>query len=507
MKSALDQTPQEVAGTFRDRYLAIRRFTEELTKALSPEDCVVQSMPDASPAKWHLAHTTWFFETFLLQEFRPNYQPFHPRFSYLFNSYYNAVGRRHPRPERGLLTRPSLAEVIDYRAAVDEAMEAIWELLPIENVRMILETGLHHEQQHQELLLTDIKHLLAQNPLWPALIQSSFPAENDGYVPLEWIEPPAGLIEIGHSGGEFCFDNETPRHRVYLERYELGSRLVTNGEYSEFMEDGGYRRPELWLSDGWDQVQTLGWQAPLYWEADANGWQHFTLAGMQPLAEHEPVCHISYYEADAFARWAGARLPTEAEWEAAAQTLPVAGHFAESRRFHPADLGAVVSEVAENCEAQLQPFDACRQMFGDVWEWTQSPIHGLSGLSASCGSVGRIQREVHVQSNGAAGRFVCDASVPHPRQLSQLLQARSSLAIHRPAAGPRCSLSRIADCGTGATPIISRYSFSFAGGASPKVSNENRSCRCRGANGLSLDDRGRLGGPRRGRNRRLPVSL
>ena len=218
--------------------------------------------------------------------------------------------------------------------------------LPLENLRRILETGLHHEQQHQELLLTDIKHLLAQNPLRPALIQSPLPPTTMAIAPLEWIEPPSGLVEIGHGGRDhsFCFDNETPRHRVHLEPYELGSRLVTNGEYLEFMEDGGYRRPELWLSDGWDQVQAHGWQAPLYWEAEGNRWHQFTLAGMKPLEKHEPVCHISYYEADAFARWAGARLPTEAEWEAAAQTLPIAGHFAESRRFHPAGLGTVISD-------------------------------------------------------------------------------------------------------------------------------------------------------------------
>ncbi len=400
MKSALEQSPQDVAGSFRERYRAIRRFTEELTKGLSPEDCVVQSMPDASPAKWHLAHTTWFFETFLLQEYRPNYRAFHPRYSYLFNSYYNAVGERHPRPGRGLLTRPSFAEVMEYRAAVDEAMDAIWDLLALEEVRRIIETGLHHEQQHQELLLTDIKHLLAQNPLRSAVADCQPPADCDGYCPLEWIEPPAGLIEIGHPGGEFCFDNETPRHRVHLERFELGSRLATNGEYLEFMEDGGYRRPELWLSDGWDQVEARSWRAPLYWETGESGWRQFTLAGMKPVAKHEPVCHLSYYEADAFARWSGARLPTEAEWEAAAQTQPIAGHFADSRRFHPAGLGAMFFDDAQVSASEFSAFDACRQMFGDVWEWTQSPYTAYPGYRPPAGALGEYN-----------GKFMCNQMV------------------------------------------------------------------------------------------------
>jgi len=403
MKSAsLDQTArQRTPRTFRDRYRAIRRLSEELIANLSPEDCTVQSMPDASPAKWHLAHTTWFFETFLLKRYYPDYGDFHPRFSFLFNSYYNAVGDRHPRPNRGLLTRPSLSEVLEYRAAVDDAMEALWDSSSREELRPIVEIGLHHEQQHQELLLTDIKHLFAQNPLWPALVSRRNELTSEEPPPLEWIEGPSGLLEIGEpTGGEhFCYDNETPRHRVYLEPFQLGSRLVTNGEYLEFIDNGGYRRPELWLSDGWDVLKSEGWVSPLYWEPTNDGWRQFTLGGEKLLEEREPVCHLSYYEADAYARWAGARLPTEAEWEVVARTVPRDGHFADSRRFHPAACqpGGLSEETADR---SIAAFDEIHQMFGDVWEWTQSPYVAYPGYSPPPGALGEYN-----------GKFMCNQMV------------------------------------------------------------------------------------------------
>ncbi|MGB8273796.1 MAG: ergothioneine biosynthesis protein EgtB, partial [Alphaproteobacteria bacterium] len=302
------------------RYRAVRGATRALARPLAPEDQVVQSMPDASPTKWHLAHTAWFFETFVLGPFDPEYRVFDPRFGYLFNSYYEAAGPRHPRPERGLLSRPTVSEVAAYRDHVDEAMARLMARAGAADwgrIEPLVELGLNHEQQHQELILTDIKHVFSLNPLHPVYAPAR-PREKSVPPPLSWIEHPGGIVSIGHAGPGFAFDNEGPRHRVLLRPFRIASRLVTCGEYLAFVADGGYRRPEFWLSDGWAKAQQEGWQAPLYWEADSSGWSVMTLAGRRALDADEPVCHVSFYEAAAFAAWAGKRLALEAEWEVAA---------------------------------------------------------------------------------------------------------------------------------------------------------------------------------------------
>jgi len=337
---------QEHGARRVDRFLAVRARTEQLAAPLSAEDQTVQSMPDASPTKWHLAHTTWFFETFLLRPQVSDYRPFDPAYEYLFNSYYEAVGPRHPRPQRGMLTRPGLDEILAYRRHVDAAMAKL-----IDNDRgdwhAVLELGLHHEQQHQELILMDAKHLLSLNPLKPAYAPA--PAAAAAATPMSWLDFEGGLVEIGHGGNGFAFDNEGPRHRVWLEPFALATRPVTCGEYLAFIEDGGYRRPEFWLSAGWDCVNQRGWQAPLYWERDDSGWQVFTLSGLGALQPDEPVCHVSGYEAAAYAKWAGKRLPREQEWETGADQL--------------------------------------RQL-GEVWEWTASPYVAYPGYREPPGAIG-----------------------------------------------------------------------------------------------------------------------
>jgi ergothioneine biosynthesis protein EgtB len=362
-----------------ESFRAVRAATENLVAHLSPEDCALQSMPDASPIKWHLGHTTWFFETMVLEKCEPGFRPMRAEFRFLFNSYYVAVGPRHPRPQRGLLSRPSLAEVHAYRAAVNERMIRLIERGVDAEVDALIELGLHHEQQHQELMLTDFKNLLSLNPLDPAYRPA--PVASDARAPaMRWHAIAGGQREIGHRGPDFCFDNETPRHRVLCNPYELASRPVTNSEYLEFMADGGYARAELWLSDGWDTRTAQDWEAPHYWEraGERKGgtlgetWNVFTLGGLQPVALDEPVCHVSYYEADAYARWANARLPSEAEWELAATRVPVAGNFIESGRNHP--------DVARDS-------DGLCQMFGDVWEWTQSPYGGYPGFRPASGEI------------------------------------------------------------------------------------------------------------------------
>jgi ergothioneine biosynthesis protein EgtB len=355
------------------RFGEIRGATQALCAGLSPEDCALQSMPDASPLKWHLAHTSWFFETFVLESGLSGYRPFDPSFRVLFNSYYVGVGERHPRTERGLISRPGLDRVYAYRQHVDEA---VLRWLQAGNATSqaldVFELGLNHEQQHQELILTDLKHLLSRNPLKPAYAEPAR-LRNADPGPSRWISFPAGLREIGPGADGFSFDNERPRHRVYLDSFQLAARPVTNREYLAFIEDCGYRRPELWLSDGWDACTAQHWSAPLYWERDGARWRLFTLRGMREVDRGEPVCHVSYYEADAYARWAHARLPTEAEWETAAAGLSVAGNFVESKRFHPAagDGG-----------------DGLVQMYGDVWEWTNSAYLGYPGYRPAAGAVG-----------------------------------------------------------------------------------------------------------------------
>lgn len=357
-----------------DRFRKIRAATEALAAPLSPEDCAGQSMADASPVKWHLAHTSWFFETFVLERERPDYTPFHPSFRVLFNSYYQTVGPQHARPERGLLTRPDLETVLAYRAHVSAGVGGLLErgdLSP--EVGEIVEIGLHHEQQHQELILTDLLHLFSRNPLEPPY-RAAAPRAKSKPTPLRFVGHAGGLVEVGHPGGGFAFDNEGPRHAYHLTPFELGSRLVSNGEYRDFIEDGGYARPELWLSDAWATVEAQGWQAPLYWRRDGDAYSQFGLDGRREIDEHDPVCHVSFYEADAYARWAGARLPSEAEWESLASGQPVAGNFVES--------GALSPRGAEECD------DAPTQLFGDCWEWTRSPYGAYPGYAPPAGALG-----------------------------------------------------------------------------------------------------------------------
>jgi ergothioneine biosynthesis protein EgtB len=354
------------------RFLAIRSLTEQLAQPLSAEDQTVQSMPDTSPTKWHLAHTTWFFETFVLRAHLPDYRAFDPAYDFLFNSYYEAVGPRHPRPQRGMITRPGVEEILAYRRQVTGAVA---ELIDRGGMARspIVELGLHHEQQHQELLLMDAKHLLSLNPLQPVYASAApAPATQAVAAPLGWIDFEGGLVEIGHGGAGFSFDNEGPRHRVWVEPFALSTRLVTCGEYAAFIDDGGYRRPEFWLSAGWDCVNQRGWQAPLYWQKSGEGWQVFSLTGAQPMWPAEPVCHVSAYEAAAFAKWAGKRLPREAEWEVAAADVDLKGNTLESRLLHPAPATG----------------DGLAQMIGDVWEWTASPYVAYAGYREPAGAIG-----------------------------------------------------------------------------------------------------------------------
>ena len=360
-----------------ERYRQVRQWTEELCAPLATEDYVIQSMPDASPTRWHLAHTTWFFETFICKPFIPDYRPYHEMYEYLFNSYYNAVGEQYPRPERGLLSRPTVAEVYRYRSHVDRAVLDHVETAPPEQLAAMEETltlGFNHEQQHQELILTDLKHMLSHNPLAPVYAPPP-PASVREAAELRWVNVPGGVQTIGHDGQGFHFDCEGPRHRTLLEDAQIASRLVTNGEWLAFMRDGGYARSDLWLSEGWRTAREQGWQAPLYWVERDGAWAQFTLHGMAPVDPAEPVCHVSHYEADAFARWAGARLPTEAEWEVAAAGLPTEGNFADSRAFHPA-----AAPPAAN--------GGMAQAFGDVWEWTQSAYLPYPGFRAAPGAIG-----------------------------------------------------------------------------------------------------------------------
>jgi ergothioneine biosynthesis protein EgtB len=353
------------------RYDVVRAATIALTEGLTPEDQVIQTMPDVSPTKWHLAHTTWFFETFLLQRFAASYRPFDPTHGYLFNSYYEAVGERHPRPARGLLSRPTVAEVLRYRSAIDAAMQdwlAKADPASLAAAVPVLELGLHHEQQHQELLLTDVKHVLSHNrsmPVYRPRLEAKRP-----HLGLDgWWDHDGGLVEIGHAGEGFSFDNEGPRHRQYLRPFRLARRLVTAGQYLDFIRDGGYRRPELWLSDGWAAVKERGWTAPLYWvENDGGSFDLLTLAGRRALDPAEPVVHVSFYEAEAFATWAGFRLPTEAEWEIIAAGRPVAGNFVGAGHYHPTGDGG--------------------HLYGDAWVWTRSAYLPYPGFKPVEGALG-----------------------------------------------------------------------------------------------------------------------
>jgi ergothioneine biosynthesis protein EgtB len=371
-------------------YRAVRRTTRRLCEPLSAEDCQVQSMPDASPAKWHLAHTTWFFETFVLEHATARHRPFQPQFRMLFNSYYHTVGEQHPRPRRGLLTRPRLDEVVAYRDHVDERVLDLLES-PQGHAgapAAVVELGLHHEQQHQELLLTDVKHLFSCNPQRPAYDANRPVASRAEPPPLRWQAYGEGIRWLGHDGRGFAFDNERPRHRSFVAAFELGNRPVTNAEYLGFVGDGGYRRPELWLSDGWNTARAHGWDAPLYWERRDGAWHTLTLGGMRELRPDEPVCHVSFYEADAYATWAGARLPSEAEWELAAGDTLKKGNFVESGLLHPAPAAANAAP------------DTPSQLFGDVWEWTRSSYGPYPGYRPPAGALGEYN-----------GKFMCNQMV------------------------------------------------------------------------------------------------
>jgi ergothioneine biosynthesis protein EgtB len=378
------------------RFHEVRDFTAKLSQNLAPEDCVVQSMPEVSPTKWHLAHTTWFFETFILKKFVPGYRDAVPEYAYLFNSYYNAAGAMHRRDLRGLISRPTVEQTQEYRASIDSDID---ELIATADEKLcheiepILILGIHHEQQHQELLITDIKHVFAQNPLFPVFRERGpRPASAFDHATtsrsMQFVESDEATIDIGHDGHGFAYDNESPRHRSLVLAFELANRLITNAEYLEFINDNGYSRSEFWLSLGWTTVNEQNWRAPLYWIERNGDWWSFTLSGLRKVDPNEPVTHISYFEADAYANWAGARLPTEFEWERAAAKIDIKGNFVESERLHPAPLGEPATGRS------------LAQMFGDVWEWTRSSYSPYPGYRAEPGALGEYN-----------GKFMCNQYV------------------------------------------------------------------------------------------------
>lgn len=392
------QKTAQKSSTIREnlisRYQDVRAQTARTCEPLKTEDYIVQSMADVSPVRWHLAHTTWFFEQFVLSAETPDYCVFDPAYAALFNSYYNSIGEQFPRPQRGLLTRPTVKEVFQYRQEVDRRIEqclnhcddATWE-----RISPIVELGLHHEQQHCELIFTDIKHVLSCNPLYPAYDDSQQASNGqpvEPATPLTWVDGPSGVQWIGHEGDGFAYDNESPRHQTFVPVHQLANRLTTNAEYLAFVQDGGYERPELWLSLGWQTVGEQGWEAPLYWVRRDDRWHEFTLQGLRSLDPNAPVCHVSYFEADAFARWAEARLPTEAEWEVTAAQAPIEGNFVEQQILHP-------SPTSLTGDLSLPV-----QMFGDVWEWTSSSYAPYPGYRPPPGAVGEYN-----------GKFMCNQYV------------------------------------------------------------------------------------------------
>ena len=368
-----------------DRYRRVRENSLSLCRTLEPEDYVIQSMPSVSPTKWHLAHTTWFFEQFVLTAASSGYKNFDEHFHYLFNSYYLTKGQMHPRTERGLLSRPTVTHILAYREHVDQKIRRLLDNDAGPELQRLIELGTHHEQQHQELMLTDIKHVFSINTSRPALIQANNPVRTKPIPPLHFLTMAGGLKEIGAQGDSFCFDNETPRHQVFVNDFGIADRLITNGEYREFINDGGYKESSLWLSDGWTWLQADDIERPLYWSADLKN--EFTLSGKRSIDPHVPVCHISYYEADAYARWAGYRLPTEMEWEIVAERSKIAGNFVERGLLHPEPL----PDQAVNEPSQL---------FGDVWEWTASPYSPYPGFRPLSGSIGEYN-----------GKFMCSQMV------------------------------------------------------------------------------------------------
>src|SRR5256886_9032890 len=378
------------------RFHEVRNFTTALCHDLAPEDCVVQSMPDVSPTKWHLAHTTWFFETFILKKWIAGYRGENEQYAYLFNSYYNAAGDMHRRDLRGLISRPTVDETHRYRSAVDAHIDNLLSATDQklrDEIEPILILGINHEQQHQELLITDIKHVFAQNPLHPVFNCRARPpgapqADGSAIRPYHFVDFDEAIIEIGHDGRGFSYDNEGPRHRALVSPFALANRPVTNGEYIAFIEDNGYARSEFWLSLGWTTINEQCWQAPLYWTKHDSAWWNFTLSGFRPVDESEPVTHISYFEADAFANWSGARLPTEFEWERAAAKIEIDGNFVEGETFHPQP------GRSSGQDRHLA------QMFGDVWEWTRSAYSPYSGYRAAPGALGEYN-----------GKFMCNQYV------------------------------------------------------------------------------------------------
>ena len=394
---SLFRASQSRIERLRDRFLQIRNFTNGLCAGLEPEDCVVQSMPDVSPTKWHLAHTTWFFETFILKKFVPGYRAEIPEYAYLFNSYYNAAGDMHRRDLRGLISRPTVSQAQRYRASVDSHIDDLLsnpdESL-LDEMEAILVLGFHHEQQHQELLITDIKHVFAQNPLYPVFRQRNRDVAAKKITPIQFIDFEETVTAIGHDGNEFAYDNEGPRHRALVPAFSLATRPVTNGEFIAFIEDNGYSRAEFWLSLGWMTVNEQRWNAPLYWTKRDGAWWNFTLSGLRRVDQSEPVTHVSYFEADAYANWAGTRLPTEFEWERAALSCPIEGNFVESELFHPV---AAVSAVLADKPGKDQRL---HQMFGDVWEWTRSAYSPYPGYRTVPGALGEYN-----------GKFMCNQYV------------------------------------------------------------------------------------------------
>ena len=402
-EQSLFPATQSQIERLRDRFHQVRKFTDALCVGLEPEDCVVQSMPDVSPAKWHLAHTTWFFETFILKKFVPGYRAEIPEYAYLFNSYYNAAGDMHRRDLRGLISRPTVSEAQRYRESIDSHMDDLLSNADeklLDEIEPLLVLGVHHEQQHQELLITDIKHVFAQNPLYPVFRQRNGDVAAKKITPIRFIDSEETVTAIGHDGNGFAYDNEGPRHQALVHAFSLATRPVTNGEFIAFIEDNGYSRAEFWLSLGWMTVNEQRWNAPLYWTKRDGAWWNFTLSGLRRVDQSEPVTHVSYFEADAYANWAGARLPTEFEWERATLSCPIEGNFVETELFHPAPVAVAPNAFGAVSAERPEQYRDLVQMFGDVWEWTRSAYSPYSGYRAEPGALGEYN-----------GKFMCNQYV------------------------------------------------------------------------------------------------